>query len=108
MRNIFIGILSLVFFVFINGCSHNTNPQFRIQNEQTNKINVKVQTSEGNKMSIDNIEPGQTTDYQTASEGNITATAVIQNESVSFPAVKNTHYTIVISTGKPPTVQVDQ
>ena len=108
MKNIFISILSLVFLAFINGCSHNTNPQCRIRNEQLNKINVNIQTSTGNKFSINDVEPGQTTDYQTASEGNITATAIIQNESVSFLAVKNTHYTIVISTGKPPSLQVDQ
>jgi hypothetical protein len=72
-----------------------------------NNVNVNIQTSGSNKFSINNIEPGQTTAYQTVSEGNITATAVIQNESVSFLASKNTQYTIVISTGKPPTVHVD-
>jgi len=108
MKKIFIGILSLVFFVFINGCSSNTDPQFRILNEQVNKVNVNIQTSGGNKININGVEPGQTTSYQTASEGNITATDVIQNESVSFLAAKNTHYTIIISTGKPPSVHVDQ
>lgn len=108
MKNIFIGILSLVFFVFINGCSRNTDPQFRIRNEQLNKVNVNIQTSESKKFSINDVEPGQTTAYQTASEGNITVTAVIQNESVSFLAAKNTHYTIVIGTGKPPSLHVDQ
>ncbi len=108
MKKIFIGILSLVFFLIINGCSSNTDPQFRILNEQVNKVNMNIQTSGNNKFSINNVEPGQTTAYQTASEGNITATAVIQNESVSFLAAKNTHYTIIISTGKPPSVHVDQ
>jgi hypothetical protein len=108
MKNIFIGILSLVFFVFIDGCSHNTAPQFRIRNAQLNKINMHIETSAGNKFSINDVDPGQTTDYQTTSEGNITATAVIQNESISFLAEKNTHYTITISTDKPPSLQVDQ
>ncbi len=108
MKKIFIGILSLVFFVFINGCSRNTDPQFRIRNEQVNKVNMNIQTSGSNQISINNVKPGQTTAYQTVSEGNITATDVIQNESVSFLAAKNTHYTIIISTGKPPSVHVDQ
>ena len=108
MKYIFIGILSLVFFLFLNGCSSNKNPQFRIRNEQSGKVNVSVQTSGSTKFSINDVEPGQTTAYQTASEGNITATAVIQNESVSFLAEQNTRYTIVISTGKPPSLDVDK
>ncbi|MCL4547092.1 MAG: hypothetical protein M1495_00805 [Bacteroidetes bacterium] len=108
MKKIFIGILGLIFFVLINGCSSNTDPQFRMRNEQSNKVNVNIQTTGSNKFSINNIEPGQTTDYQKFSEGNITVTVVTQNESASFLAAKNTHYTIVISTGKPPTVHVDQ
>jgi hypothetical protein len=108
MKSIIIGILSLVFFILINGCSHSTDPQFRIRNELVDKVNVSVQTSIGNKVNINDVEPGQTTEYQSASEGNITATAIIQNESVSFVAVKNTHYTIVISPGKPPSLHVDQ
>ena len=108
MKNIFIGILSLVIFVFISGCSSNTDPQFRIKNEQLNKVNMNIQTSEGKKFNINDIEPGQTTEYQTAVEGNITATAIIQNESLSFLAEKNTHYTIIISAGKPPSLQIDE
>jgi hypothetical protein len=108
MKNIFIGILSLALFVFVDGCSRNTDPQFRIRNEQLEKVNVNIQSAGKDKFSIDGIEPKQTTAYQSASEGNITATVVIQNESVSFPASKNTLYTIVISTGKPPSIQIDQ
>jgi hypothetical protein len=108
MKKIIISILSLMFFVFSNGCSRNKDPQIRIRNEQLNKVNVNIQISGSNKFSINDIVPGQITEYQTASEGNITAVNVIQNESVSFLAAKNTHYTIVISIGKPPSVQVDQ
>jgi hypothetical protein len=108
MKKIFIGILCLVFFVINNGCSHNTDPQFRIRNEQLSKVNVNIRTSLNSKLSINNIEPQQTTEYQTAPVGNITAVAVIENESVSFLAAKNTHYTILIRTGKPPSVNVDE
>lgn len=108
MKNIFIVFLSIVLFVFINGCSSNVDPQFRIRNEQLNKVSVKIQTSGNNSLSTNDVEPGQTTSYQTASIGNITVTSVNQNESVSFLAAKNAHYTIIISAGKPPSLRVDQ
>ena len=108
MKNIFIGILCLVIFIIIDGCSRNPEPQFRIRNEQLSKVNINVQTSGSNKISINDIETGQTTEYQRAPEGNITVTAVIQNESISFLAAKNTRYTIVISTGKQPALHIDQ
>jgi hypothetical protein len=108
MKKIFIGILGLLFFILINGCSRNTDSQFRIRNEQLNKVNVKIQTSASDKPIFDEVENGQVTAYQSVSEGNVTATNVSQNESVSFLVAKNTHYTIVISIGKPPSVQVDQ
>ena len=97
-----------MFIVFINGCSHNSDPQFRFRNEQSTKADMKIQTPEGNKLSINDIEPGQTTSYQTASVGNITLTAVLQNESVSFLAAKNTHYTIVVSSDKPLAMVIDK
>ena len=108
MKNLFIGILSLLFFLIVNGCSHNKDPQFRIRNERLNKVNVNILTSGKSKLSINNIEPGQTTEYQTTSEGNITAVAVIQNESVSFLAAKNTHYAIVISADKQLSLKVNE
>jgi hypothetical protein len=108
MKSIFLGILSLTIIVLFYSCSVNKDPQFRIRNEGSDKINVKVQSPEDVKMSINDIEPGQTTEYTTTSEGNITATAVIQNESISFPAAKNTRYTIIISPGKPPSLQIDK
>jgi len=108
MKKRFIVILGLVFFVLINGCSSNKDTQFRIRNEQLNKVNVKIQISGSDKSSIHEVGNGEITAYQSVPEGNITATNVSQNESVSFLAAKNTHYTVVISSGKPPSVQVDQ
>ena len=107
MRKIFIGILSLMFIVFISACSSNSDPQFRIKNELSNKVNVNVQTTGNNKLNINDIGAGQTTEYQKFSEGNITVTSVTQNESVSFLAAKNTRYTIVISSDQSPSVKVD-
>ncbi len=107
MKNIIKGIISLAVIVYLFGCSQNTTPQFRIRNEQSGKVSVKVQTTGTGKFTINDIEPGQATTYQNASEGNITATAIVQNESISFLAKKNTRYTIVINTGKPPSLKMD-
>lgn len=108
MKNIFIGFLCLILFILTSDCSHNTNPQIRIKNESPYNVNVSIKSAGSDKFSINDVEPGQTSLYQTASVGNVTATAVIQNESISFPAAKSTHYTIIISTGKPPSLQIDQ
>ena len=48
-----------------------------------NKANVQIQTTGGNTININDVESGQTTEYQFVAEGNITATAVIQNETIS-------------------------
>jgi hypothetical protein len=108
MKKIFISILGLVIIFVISGCSGNKETQFRIRNEQLDKASVTIQPSGGNKISIYDVEPGQTTEYKNISEGNITVTDVSHNESVSFIAVKNTQYTIIFSTGKPPSVNEDQ
>ena len=112
MKNILVGILSLAFLIASISCSDETGPKFRIRNERSTKANVQIQTSGGNTININDVEPGQTTVYQTASEGNIIATAVIQNESVSptttFFAANNERYTVVIQTTNPPSLRADQ
>ena len=107
MKKIFIGIVTIVFIVIIAGCSANTDPQFRIRNEQSSKINIKIQTSDNKKIDINDIEPGKTTEYRKVPEGALVATSVTQNESVSFNAAKSTRYTVIVSTGKPPSMSID-
>jgi len=108
MKKIYVGVFSLLLFVFIAGCSRNTETQLRISNKHAEKVNVKIQTEKGVKFAINDVEPGETSDYQTINEGNITATAVIQNESISFLVAKHAHYTIFISADKPPLLHLDQ
>jgi PBP1b-binding outer membrane lipoprotein LpoB len=108
MKKISIIIAGMALFVFINGCSRNPQPQYRIENEQASKISVKIQTSEVGKITINDVEANQTTAYERAPEGNVTVTSVTQNESVSFRAANNIRYTIVIGTNKPPIVRIDQ
>lgn len=108
MKKIVIGILSFVFIAAFISCSTDTNPQIRVKNERSDTVNILIQSSENNKIKINDVEPGETSGYQSIPEGNITATAVIQNESVSFMATKNTAYTIIISIGKSPEITIDK
>lgn len=112
MKKLLLGILSLIFVIVIISCSDETDPQFRIHNERADKANIQFQTSGGNTVNINDVGGGQSTAYQTVAVGIITATAVIQNESVSpavtFSTEKDTRYTIVIRTGNPPALRVDK
>jgi hypothetical protein len=108
MKKILFSLLGIMIFLFINGCSKNTEPQFRISNKHVEKVNVKIETASGHKFTINDVEPGTTTNYQTVSVGNITVTSVDQNESISFLTAKSSNYTIIISTGKPPSMRLDQ
>ena len=108
MNYILKAALSIVLLALIVGCSSNNDPQVRIKNEQLNLVNVNLQTSENVIISFNNIETGQTTAYQKVHEGNITATDVIRNESVSVITKENTNYTIIISTNKPPIIETEK
>jgi hypothetical protein len=111
MKRILFGILSIAFILSMSACSKEADPQFRILNQRPDKANVQIQTSGGNTININDVQQGQTTAYQSASEGTIVVTAVIQNESVSptvtFFAAKDTRYTVVILAGDPPSLRVD-
>jgi len=110
MKNIFQIIIGLGLILLLVGCS-TEDPQFRVYNERTDKANVQIQTSGGNTININDVGAGQTTAYQSAAEGTIVVTAVIQNVSVSptarFFCGKDTKYTIVIQAGINPTIRMD-
>jgi hypothetical protein len=112
MKNLMIGIMSLVIILILVGCADPVDPQFRVHNERAEKANVQRKTSGGNTININDVQSGQTTALQSVAEGNIDVTAVIQNElfspEVSFFAVKDTRYTIVIAPGIPPFLRVDR
>ncbi len=112
MNKILASILCLTFLFGIISCSEETDPNIRIRNERADKANVQIKTTGGNTININDVTAGQTTAYQSVAEGNVTVTAVIQNESVSptatFFAAKDIHYTIVILVGGTPILRVDQ
>jgi uncharacterized protein YxeA len=108
MKKILISIVGLLLITFIASCSRNPEPQVRIRNDQPGPVTVKIQASGDNSTTNTDVEAGQTTAYQSVAEGNITSTSITQNESVSFRAAKNTHYTIIISAGQSPTLHIDK
>jgi UDP-N-acetylglucosamine enolpyruvyl transferase len=107
MKKIFVCILGIVCFAILSGCSRSTEPQIRVRNEQLNKVDIKIETSGKNQISMKGVEPGETTAYQKISEGSVIAAAIIQNESISFIAAKNTDYTILMKRDKPISVIVE-
>ena len=86
---LFFFVIGLVVSQF--GCSTDPEPppRFRVRNDRTAKASVQVKTSGGNTININDVQPGQTTDYQNAAAGQIEATAGIQGESVSPMTVFN-------------------
>ncbi len=112
MKSILPLLVATGFLFSLIGCSSDEDPQFRIRNDRSDKANVQVQTSGGNTININDVASGQTTAYQSAAEGTIVVTAVIQNESVSpaltFVASMDTRTTVVIQAGNPPSLRIDQ
>ncbi len=112
MKNVIIGLLCLTFVSGIIGCSDPNEPAFRIKNDRTNKANVQLKTSGGNTININDVLSGQITAYQSVSRGNVTVTAVIQNEpespTLSFYAINDAKYTIVVQSGNVPTLRIVQ
>lgn len=100
----------MLLLIALSSCSDDTDPKFRIHNERADKANVQLQTTGGNTININDVEANQVTEYQAATKGNITVTAVIQNESISpeltFFADNDERYTIAIKAGNPPTLIV--
>lgn len=112
MKRILLALIGAGLLLSLTSCSSDEDPQFRIRNEGSEKANVQVQTSGGNTININDVAAGQTTAYQSAGEGTIVATAVIQNASVSptvtFFAANDTRSTIVILAGTTPSLRIDQ
>lgn len=97
--------------VTLLACSADEEPAVRMRNDRSTKANVQLKTSGGSTININDVAPGQTTDYQNIADGRVDATASIQNESVSptasFNASKNNKYTVVVVSGNPPTLRVE-
>jgi hypothetical protein len=113
------GMKQLLLILFIAGlvlsqigCSTDpeSQPRFRIKNDRATKANLQIKTSGGNTVTINDVLPGQITDYRDAAAGQIEVTAVIQDETVSptatFDALMNGSYTVIVANTTPPSINV--
>ena len=76
-------LLLLSFAIGIVGCSKcdNENPRSRIVNNGTDKASVQIKTSGGNTENINNIQPGQSSEWRSFAEGTIEFTVAIQGQA---------------------------
>jgi hypothetical protein len=61
-----------------NKCD-NEDPRARIINNSNEKASVQIQTSGGNTVNINNIDPGQASAYDSYAPGTVTFTIKIKN-----------------------------
>ena len=78
-------LLSVLFAGFVamaaTGCKKckDEDPRARITNNGTQRASVQVQTSGGNTVNINNVDPGASSDYANYAAGNATFTLKINN-----------------------------
>ncbi len=74
---LFAGVVALA----ASGCKKckDEDPRACIANNGTQRASVQVQTSGGNTVNINNIEPGQTSDYANYAAGRATFTLKVNN-----------------------------
>ncbi|MBI5020773.1 MAG: hypothetical protein HZB59_05000 [Ignavibacteriales bacterium] len=110
MKKIINIILTVIFSYLIYGCSDEP-PSVRVYNQHTEKANVQIKTANGNTINHNDVSPGTTTGYRDVAEGNCVATAVIQKDSaapsVTFKAVNDYNYTVVVVQGNPSYLRID-
>jgi hypothetical protein len=82
-----------------------------VNNQRATKANVQIKQSTDNTINHNDVAPGTLSNYQEIAEGATEVTAEIQDESVSptaaFNASEDNEYTVVVVSGDPPTLRVD-
>ena len=74
----FIPVLLLVFSMIIVGCKcKNEEPRARVINEGSEEISVQIMTSGGNTENINNIAPGETSEFKYYAPGEVQFTIVV-------------------------------
>ena len=110
MKNLLTLLIAVI--VTLTSCADKP-PSVRVQNLRDNKANVQIKQSNGNTINHNDVQTGQTTNYQDVNPGVMTVTAELPSEQVDpdearFVATDNNNYTIVILRGDPPTIRIDQ
>jgi hypothetical protein len=111
MKNIMLVIAALAVLTAFTGCSDDP-PSVRVTNLRLTKANVQIKQANGNTINHNDVLLGVSSNFQDIAEGAVLVTAGIQNETVTptttFNASKGNNYTIVVLTGDPPALRVDQ
>jgi hypothetical protein len=76
-----LAVCAALMSVAATGCKKckNENPRARIANNGTQRASVQVQTSGGNTVNINNVDPGTTSEYASYAPGQATFTLKINN-----------------------------
>ncbi len=110
MKNILVGLVAFTFLINLLGCS-NDPPLIRVHNQRATKANVQIKQSNANTINHNDVALGMFSNYEEIAEGATEVTAEIQDESVSptaaFNATTDEQYTLVVLSGNPPTLRVD-
>ena len=111
MKNSRMSILAAILLAGVIGCSSSSRPSVRVRNERATKANVQFKDASGNTTNINDVSGGTTSAYTDIGTGAYTVTAVIQNEAISptvtFTALEDKSYTLVVLVGATPTLRVD-
>ena len=110
MKRIISFVATVCAIAVFMGCADKP-PSVRVTNQRANKANVQFKQSNSNTINQNGVEPGTTTNFQDITSGITEVKADIQNEDLaekSFVATDNNNYTIVILTGDPPTIRIDE
>lgn len=110
MRNVFVVAVAIAAILSSVGCSDDP-PSVRVVNQRATKANVQFKQANGNTINHNDVASGTYSNFQDITEGAISVTAVIQNESVSpattFGASNDNNYTVVVLGGDPPVLRID-
>jgi len=114
MPKFILSLLTVSLLAVAAGCStdpEDSPPKFRVSNERTTNASLQVKTSGGNTININNVTPGQITEFSEVAEGVVDVTVTIQGETNaimgSFMAEKNRSFTVVVANTTPPTLRID-
>lgn len=89
-------ISTLIIFSFI-GCEKEEDPLVRVSNKLTIWTEVELKKTDGYTKLFEEVEAGQTTDYNKIPDGFYVISSTDVTEGSSFQASKNKKYTIEIN-----------
>jgi hypothetical protein len=111
VKSVLLRLTAVALLAQLTGCSHDPVATIRITNDRATKANIQLKDAAANTTNINDVAGGVTTDPRDVAPGPYTVTAVIQDENVSpaitFTAEEGKSYLVVIATGTPPVLQVD-